>query len=67
MARYGTSLQVILIPGRHRKLRPDVHRTYVFRFDVDTTTHSYAIVAAANGALIDQATFPRLTPDDTAP
>ena len=35
----------------------DVYR-YVVGVDTHAATHSYAIVAAANGAVIDQATFP---------
>jgi len=35
----------------------DVYR-YVVGVDTHAATHSYTIVAAANGALIDQATFP---------
>jgi transposase len=31
---------------------------YVIGVDTHAATHSYAIVAAANGALIDQETFP---------
>lgn len=39
----------------------DVYR-YVVGVDTHAATHSYAIVAAPNGALIDQATFPTAGP-----
>lgn len=38
----------------------DVYR-YVVGVDTHAATHSYAIIAAANGALIDHATFPTTT------
>jgi hypothetical protein len=35
----------------------DLYR-YVVGVDTHAATHSFAIVAASNGALVDQATFP---------